>query len=87
MEEIISLGQELTQLEKPPNRVRFMGDLGESHQPKRHKILIHDTQQNPQEKHNKELRKSPKRRMGKTLHHLEEQHLTIYTYHDGLYKV
>jgi hypothetical protein len=29
IEEIVSLGQELTQLEKPPNRVRFKGDLGE----------------------------------------------------------
>jgi hypothetical protein len=28
IEEIISLGQELGQLEKPPNRVRFQGDLG-----------------------------------------------------------
>jgi hypothetical protein len=28
MEEITSLGQELAQLEKPPNRVRFKGDLG-----------------------------------------------------------
>jgi hypothetical protein len=28
IKEIASLGQELTQLEKPPNRVRFTGDLG-----------------------------------------------------------
>jgi hypothetical protein len=28
MEEIVSLGQELGQLEKPPNRVQFKGDLG-----------------------------------------------------------
>jgi hypothetical protein len=28
IEEITSLGQELAQLEKPPNRVRFKGDLG-----------------------------------------------------------
>jgi hypothetical protein len=27
IEEIVSLGQELDQLEKPPNRVRFKGDL------------------------------------------------------------
>jgi hypothetical protein len=40
-----------------------------------------------QEKHNKELLKSPQRRMGKALHHLEEQHRTIYTYHEGSYKV
>jgi hypothetical protein len=29
IEEIVSLGQELAQLEKPPNRVRFKRDLGE----------------------------------------------------------
>jgi hypothetical protein len=29
IKEITSLGQELAQLEKPPNRVRFKGDLGE----------------------------------------------------------
>jgi hypothetical protein len=28
IEEIVSLGQELGQLEKPPNRVRIKGDLG-----------------------------------------------------------
>jgi hypothetical protein len=28
IEEITSLGQELNQLEKPPNRVRFKRDLG-----------------------------------------------------------
>jgi hypothetical protein len=49
IEEITSLGQELTQLEKPPNRVRFKRDLGQSHQPKRHKILIRDTHRKPQE--------------------------------------
>jgi hypothetical protein len=27
IEENVSLGQELNQLEKPPNRVRFKGDL------------------------------------------------------------
>jgi hypothetical protein len=49
IEEIATLGQELAQLEKPPNRVRFKRDLGQSHQPKRHKILIHDTHQKPKE--------------------------------------
>jgi hypothetical protein len=50
IEEIASLGQELGQHEKQPNRVRFKGDLGgQSHQPKRQKVLIRDTQQNPQE--------------------------------------
>jgi hypothetical protein len=28
IEEIVSLGQELSQLEKPPNSIRFKGDLG-----------------------------------------------------------
>jgi hypothetical protein len=28
IEEFVSLGQELGQHEKPPNRVRFKGDLG-----------------------------------------------------------
>jgi hypothetical protein len=28
IEEIVSLGQELAQLEKSPNRVQFKGDLG-----------------------------------------------------------
>jgi hypothetical protein len=49
IEEIASLGQELAQLEKPPNRVRFKRDLWASHQPKRHKNLIRDTHQKPQE--------------------------------------
>jgi hypothetical protein len=49
IEDFGSLGQELEQLEKPPNRVQFKRDLGQSHQPKRHKVLIRDTQQYPQE--------------------------------------
>jgi hypothetical protein len=49
IKEIVSLGQELTQLEKPPNRVRFKRDLGAKHEPKWHKILIRDTHQKPQE--------------------------------------
>jgi hypothetical protein len=48
-EDFGSLGKELEQLKKPPNQVRFKGDLGQSHQNKRHKVLICDTQQNPQE--------------------------------------
>jgi hypothetical protein len=40
-----------------------------------------------QEKHNKELRKSPQRRTGKALRHLKEPRRTIYTYHEGSYKV
>jgi hypothetical protein len=70
IKEIASLGQELVQLEKPPNRVRFKGDLGQSHQPKRQEILIRDTHQRPQKNHpqntaNKELQKSTQRRTGK----------------------
>jgi hypothetical protein len=45
IEEIASIGQELAQLGKPPDQVRFKRDLGE----KRHKILICDTHQKPQE--------------------------------------
>jgi hypothetical protein len=40
-----------------------------------------------QENHNKELRKSPQRRMGKATHNLEEPRRIIYTYHEGSYKV
>jgi hypothetical protein len=40
-----------------------------------------------QENHNKELRKSPQRRTGKAPHNLEEPRRTIYTYHEGSYKV
>jgi hypothetical protein len=39
------------------------------------------------ENHHKELRKSPQRRTGKTTHNLEEPRRTIYTYHEGSYKV
>jgi hypothetical protein len=58
--------------------------LGQSYQPKRHKVLIHDTQQESrkkspsklrQENHKKELRKSPKRKMVLT----QNQHLTPST--------
>jgi hypothetical protein len=52
----------LGQLEKPPNRVRFKGDLGQSYQPKMHKVLIRDTQQNPQEI----VRKTPPRKSQQT---------------------
>jgi hypothetical protein len=90
------LGQELEQLEKPPNRDRFKGFLGQGYQPKRHKVLIRDTQQESCKKsssklchknHNKELRKSRKRRMGKATPILEEPRRIIYTYHEGSYKV
>jgi hypothetical protein len=40
-----------------------------------------------QEKHNKELRKSPQRRTGKAPHNLEEPRRIIYTYQEGSYKV
>jgi hypothetical protein len=92
IEEISSLGQELAQLEKPPNRVRFKRDLGAKspakeaqdphtgHPPK----TLRDR---PQNSTNKELRKTTQRRTGKTLLNLEEQRRTIYTYHEGSYKV
>jgi hypothetical protein len=39
-----------------------------------------------QENHNKEIQKSPQRRMGKAPHNLEEPRRTIYTDHEGSYK-
>jgi hypothetical protein len=70
--------------------------FGQSHQPKRHKVLIRDTQQKSckkspsklhHENHKKELRKSPKRKMGEATQGLEEPRRIIYTYHEGSYKV
>jgi hypothetical protein len=70
--------------------------LGQSHQPKRHKILIRDTQQESrkkllsklrQEDHKKGLRKSTKKEMGETTQGLEEPRQIIYTYHEGSHKV
>jgi hypothetical protein len=59
------LGQELEQLEKPPDRDRFKGVVGQSHQPKRHKVLIRDTQQEyprnrPQNSSKKSQERAPK---------------------------
>jgi hypothetical protein len=45
------LGQELEQLAKPPNEVDSREFLGQGHQPKRHKVLIRDTQQESPRKH------------------------------------
>jgi hypothetical protein len=68
----------------------------QSHQAKRHKILIHDTQQESRKKsssklhhenHKKELRKSPKRKMREATQGLEEQPRIIYTYYEGSCKV
>jgi hypothetical protein len=70
--------------------------LGQSHQPKRHKVLIHDTQQESckkspsklcQENHKKELQKSSKRKMEEATQGLEQPRRIIYTYHEGSYKV
>jgi hypothetical protein len=70
IEEIASLGQELAQLEKSPNRVRFKRDLGAKspakeaqdphtrHPPK-------NPRNHSQNTANKELRKSPQRRTEK----------------------
>jgi hypothetical protein len=49
--------------------------------PKKSSLKLH------QENHNKELQKSPQRKTGKALHNLEEPRGTIYTYHEGSYKV
>jgi hypothetical protein len=47
-EEIISLGQELEQLENHQIKSDSREIWGQSHQTKRHKVIIRDTQQNPQ---------------------------------------
>jgi hypothetical protein len=92
IDEIVSLGQELEQLEKPPNRVWFKGDLGGKVTSQRgtrssyvtpKKIPKKSSSKLCQEKHNKELRKSPQRRTGKAPNNLEEPRRTIYTYHEG----
>jgi hypothetical protein len=50
IEEIVSLGQELEQLKKNHQIESNSREIwGQSHQPKRHEVLICDTQQNPQE--------------------------------------
>jgi hypothetical protein len=70
--------------------------LGQSHQPKRHKVLIRDTQQEyykkspsklRQENHKQEHRKSTKGKTGEITQGLEEPRRIIYTYHEGSYKV
>jgi hypothetical protein len=70
--------------------------LGQSHQPKRNKVLIRGTLQESHKKspsklrhknHKKGLRKSPKRKMGETTQGLEVPHRIIYTYNEGSYKV
>jgi hypothetical protein len=90
------LGQELEQLKNHQIETDSRGFLGQIHQPKRHKVLICDTQlesrkKSPsklrQENHKKELRKSPKRRSGKATQNLEEPCRIICTYHEGSYKV
>jgi hypothetical protein len=62
---------------------------GQSHQPKRHKILIRDTHQKPQETFLKTLptKSSENQHKEGWENHLEEQRRTIYTYHEGSYKV
>jgi hypothetical protein len=49
IEDLGSLGQELEQLENHQIESDSKEIWGQSHQPKRHKDLIRDTQQNPQE--------------------------------------
>jgi hypothetical protein len=49
IEEIASLGQELAQHEKHQIESDSREIWGQSHQAKRHKNLIHDTHQRPQE--------------------------------------
>jgi hypothetical protein len=96
IEDFNSLGQELEQHEKPPNRVRFKRDLGGKVTSQRgtrssymtpNKIPKKSSSKLGQKNHNMELRKSPQRRTGKAPHNLEEPRRTIYTYHEGSYKV
>jgi hypothetical protein len=69
--------------------------LGQSHQPKRHKVFIRDPNKNPQEIFLKSpLKKSQGRapkitkgETGETTQGLEEPRRIIYTYHEGSYKV
>jgi hypothetical protein len=89
------LGQELEPLDHQI-KVNSRGFLGQSHQPKKHMVLIRDTQQEfhkktpsklCQENHKKGLRKSPKRKTGETTQGLEQPRRIIYTCHEGSYKV
>jgi hypothetical protein len=90
------LGHELKQLENHQIEVDSREFLGQSHNPKRHKVLIRDTQQENrkkspsklrQENHKKELQKSPKWKMRDARQGLKEPHRNIYTYHEDSYKV
>jgi hypothetical protein len=63
------LGQELEQLKKPPNRDRIKGVLGQGHQPKRHKVLIHDTQQEFRDKSSSKLRHENHQKEGRERQH------------------
>jgi hypothetical protein len=96
IEDLGHLGHELEQLENHQIKVDSREFLGQSHQPKRHKVLIRDTQQESykkspsklrQENHKKELPKSPKRKMGEATQGREEPHRIIYAYYEGSYKV
>jgi hypothetical protein len=93
IEEIASLGQELAQLEKPsPIQERFGGKVTSQRDTRSSyvtpiKNLKKSSSKLRQQEHNKEHRKSPQRRTKRALHNLEEQRRTIYTYHEGSYKV
>jgi hypothetical protein len=79
--EIVSLGQKLEQLEKLPNQVRFKRDFVGKVTSQRgtkcsyvtpNKIPKKSSSKLRHENHNQELRKSPQRRMGKATHNHEE---------------
>jgi hypothetical protein len=93
IEESASLRQELSQLEKPsPIQERFGGKVTSQRGTRSsyvtpNKNLKKSSSKLHQQEHNKELRKSPQRRTKRALHNVEEQRRTIYTYHEGSYKV
>jgi hypothetical protein len=72
IEEIASLGQELAQLENHQIESDSREIWGQSHQPKRHKILIRDTHQKPQEI----VLKTPPTKNSENHHKGQEKHFT-----------
>jgi hypothetical protein len=89
IDEIASLGHEFAQLKNHQIEPDSKEIWGQSHQPKRHKNLICDTHQKLQEIVLKTLptKSSENQHKRERENHLEEQRRTIYTYHEGSYKV
>jgi hypothetical protein len=91
IKEIASLGQELAQLENPPNRVRFkrFGGKVTSQRGTRSSYATptKNLKRSFSKLHQQRAPKTPQIRTGKALHNLEEQRRTIYTNHEDSYKV